>query len=147
METVAEILADKGASVFGVRPGATVLDAVDEMCRRHVGAVLVCDEEGRPRGMFSERDLMQRVVLKRRDPAATRVDEVMTLEVAAVDRDTSVHEAMAIMTQRRCRHLPVMVDGHVVGMISIGDLVRLASRHQEYEIRMLQDYISGRYPG
>ncbi len=146
METVGQILTEKGATVYSVKPGATVLEAVDEMCRRHVGAILVCDD-GHPRGMFSERDLMVRVVLRRRDPLVTRVDEVMTREVVGVGQDTSVNEAMAIMTQRRCRHLPVMSDGRVVGMISIGDLVRRASRHQEYEIRMLQDYISGRYPG
>jgi CBS domain-containing protein len=144
METVADIVADKGDRVYSLKPGASVIDAVDEMCHWHVGAILVCDDYGRPVGMFSERDLMERVVLRRRDPIATNVDEVMTREVACIDCDTTVNEAMAIMTQRRCRHLPVMEDGRVVGMISIGDLVRNASRHQEYEIRLLHEYIMAR---
>jgi signal-transduction protein with cAMP-binding, CBS, and nucleotidyltransferase domain len=146
METVSAILAEKGEAVFSVRPGSTVLEAVDEMCRRHVGAMLVC-EDGRPLGMFSERDLMTRVVLRQRDAAATRVDDVMTREVAGVGTTATVTEAMAVMTQRRCRHLPVMLDGRVVGVVSIGDLVRHASRHQEYEIRLLHDYVLGKYPG
>lgn len=144
METVADIVADKGDRVYSVKPGTTVIDAVDVMCKRHVGAILVSDDYARPIGVFSERDLMARVVLRRLDPLTTLVDEVMTRELACVDLDTTATEAMAIMTQRRCRHLPVMNDGHVVAMISIGDLVRDASRHQEYEIRLLHEYITAR---
>jgi signal-transduction protein with cAMP-binding, CBS, and nucleotidyltransferase domain len=144
MDTVFEVLADKGDRVYALRPGASVRDAVDEMCHWHVGAILVCDDYGRPLGMFTERDLMERVVLRRCDPLATNLADVMTREVACVDGDTGVSEAMAIMTQRRCRHLPVMEDGRVIGLISIGDLVRIASRHQEYEIRLLHEYITAR---
>lgn len=144
METVADIVADKGDRVFSVKPGTSVIEAVEAMCRWHVGAILVSDDYGRPVGVFSERDLMSRVVLRRREPTATTVDDVMTRELACVDLDTTATEAMAIMTQRRCRHLPVMDDGRVVAMISIGDLVRDASRHQEYEIRLLHEYITAR---
>ncbi len=144
MDTIFEILADKGDRVFSLKPGASVLDAVDTMCHWHVGAILVCDDYGRPLGMFSERDLMERVVMRRLDPLATNVEQVMSRELACVDGDTTAHEAMAIMTQRRCRHLPVIDDGRVIGMVSIGDLVRSASRHQEYEIRLLHEYITAR---
>ncbi len=144
--SVAEILSDKGASVFSLAPGASVLNAVDEMCARHAGVVLVCEGPD-PVGIFSERDLMVRVLLRRLDPAATRLEQVMTRELVAIHTDTTVSEAMSVMTRRRCRHLPVIADGRVVGMVSIGDLVRRASRHQEYEIRLMVDYITGRYPG
>jgi signal-transduction protein with cAMP-binding, CBS, and nucleotidyltransferase domain len=99
------------------------------------------------RGIVSERDIMRRVVLLRRDPALTRVKEIMTTSVACIDETASVEEAMALMTKRRFRHLPVMRDGRVAGMISIGDLVHWVSQHQEFEIRVLNDYVCGRYPG
>jgi CBS domain-containing protein len=146
MVTVAEILETKGRAVHTTRPDATVVSAVDDMCRLHIGALLVTEGKS-PVGIVSERDIMARLVLKRRDPATTRVDEIMTREVVCTNLETSPEEAMAIMTQRRCRHLPVMLEGNVVGVLSIGDLVRWVSRHQEYEIRMLEDYVSGRYPG
>jgi CBS domain-containing protein len=146
MVTVAEILETKGRAVHTTRPDATVVSAVDDMCRLHIGALLVTDGKS-PVGIVSERDIMARLVLKRRDPATTRVDEIMTREIVCTNLETSPEEAMAIMTQRRCRHLPVMLEGNVVGVLSIGDLVRWVSRHQEYEIRMLEDYVTGRYPG
>ncbi len=147
METsVSELLSHKGAAVFSLPPSASVRDAVDEMCARRIGAVLVC-EDAHPLGIFSERDLMVRVLLRRLDPAATRLDEVMTRELVAVHEDTRVSEAMAVMTRQRCRHLPVIAEGRVVGVVSIGDLVRSVSQNQEYEIRLMVDYITGRYPG
>ncbi len=97
--------------------------------------------------MFTERDLMTRVILARRDPATTRVADVMSDEVVYVEPTTSPAEAMAVMTERRCRHLPVAAGGELVGLVSIGDLVRWASRNQEFEIRMLTEYICGKYPG
>ncbi len=145
MESVGRILDEKGSKVFTTRPEATVLAAVEEMCRQRVGALLVSDG-GAPIGMFSERDLMVRVILAQRDPATTTVGEVMTREVVCVPRDTGAAEAMAIVTERRCRHLPVVEDGRVTGVISIGDLVRFISQNQAYEIQMLNDYVSGRYP-
>jgi CBS domain-containing protein len=146
METLRSILETKGTMVHCTSPAALVLAAVDEMCRQHVGALLVMDGESAV-GIVSERDLMKRVLLERRDPAATRIDEVMTRDVVCVPVDASPGEAMRIMTERRCRHLPVVVDGKVVGMVSIGDLVRWTSRNDEFEIRMLQEYLQGRYPG
>jgi CBS domain-containing protein len=146
METIAHILKEKVAGVHYAPPGATVLEAVEKMCAERVGALLVC-EEGRPIGMFTERDLMTRVILEHRDPATTRVDHVMSRDIVVVEPDTQAEEAMAVMTERRCRHLPVVVDGQVVGLVSIGDLVRWASRNREFHIRALEDYICGKYPG
>jgi signal-transduction protein with cAMP-binding, CBS, and nucleotidyltransferase domain len=146
METVGDILGDKGVQVYKVRPDTTVLHAVQQMCAKHVGAVLVCDGTACS-GIFTERDLMVRVILNGLDPTATRVTEVMTSEVACVQPATPASEAMAIMTERRCRHLPVVESGEIVGVISIGDLVRWDSRNQAFELRMLTDYIHGKYPG
>ena len=146
METVGDILGDKGVQIYKVGPETTVLHAVQQMCAMRVGAVLVCDGTACS-GIFSERDLMNRVILNGLDPATTRVAEVMTAEVACVEPGTPASEAMAIMTERRCRHLPVVEGGEIVGVISIGDLVRWDSRYQAFELRMLTDYIHGKYPG
>jgi CBS domain-containing protein len=145
METVGDILDEKGSRVLTTRPGATVFEAVEEMCRHRVGALMVVEGE-HPLGMFSERDLMVRVILAGRDPATTTVGDVMTHAVVCVSRDTRPAEAMAVITGHRCRHLPVVDQGRVVGVVSIGDLVRFFSQNQEYEIQMLRDYVSGRYP-
>ncbi len=146
MDTVEQILREKGSTVHKAARGDTVLDAVERMCAQKVGALLVCDA-GHPVGMFSERDLMTKVILGRKDPAVTTIGEVMSAEVVYVEPATSASEAMAVMTERRCRHLPVATGGRLVGLVSIGDLVRWASRHQEFEIRMLTEYICGKYPG
>jgi CBS domain-containing protein len=145
METVGHILDEKGSKVYLARPDTTVFEAVEEMCTHRVGALLVC-EGNNPVGVFSERDLRVRVILARRDPATTLVRDVMTHEVVCVSRDIRPAEAMAMITERRCRHLPVVEGGRVTGMISIGDLVRYFSQNQEYEIKMLRDYVDGRYP-
>lgn len=147
MTTMSDILETKGPDVRAISPEATVIEAVEEMCRCHVGALLVTHPPDVPAGMISERDVMARVVLARLDPAATRVSDVMTAKLTCVTLRTSVDEAMALMTERRCRHLPVVMDGHVVGLVSIGDLVRSVTREEETEIRFLHEYIEGRYPG
>jgi CBS domain-containing protein len=146
MDTIGHILRDKGNAVHTAAPKDTVLHAVETMCSRKVGSLLVSDQ-GSPVGIITERDLMTDVVLARRDPATTRVEEVMATDVVCVDPATTAEEAMAIMTERRCRHLPVVEGTRIVGMISIGDLVRWASRNHEFAVRMLTDYIHGKYPG
>lgn len=146
MDTVREVLGDKNGTVYFTRPAATVFEAVEEMNRRRVGALLVLDGE-KPVGIFSERDAMTRVLLAKKEPGKTAVREVMTREVVCVGSGTDALEAMAIMTNRRCRHLPVVDDGRVVGLLSIGDLVRWTSRNHAFEIQLLRDYITGKYPG
>jgi CBS domain-containing protein len=146
MNTVQNVLEAKGREVHATTRTTIVLDAVDEMCRLHIGALLVVDQ-GAPVGIVSERDLLTRVLLKRLDPARTPVAEVMTTDVACIDLECSVEGAMSVMTERRCRHLPVMVDGKMAGLVSIGDLVRWVSRDHVYEIGMLHEYVGGKYPG
>ena len=141
MESLGEILREKGHTVHTTLPTATVLEAVEGMGDKHVGALLVC-EAGKPVGILSERDIMTRVMLERRDPATTVVKDVMTRDVICGESETSGEEAMAIMTDKRVRHLPVVRDGLIEGMISIGDLVRCAARDYEFEVRMMVDYVS-----
>ncbi|MEI7892250.1 MAG: CBS domain-containing protein [Myxococcales bacterium] len=146
MTTLSAILDLKGKEVFATTPDTTVREAVDEMCRHKVGALLVKEGEA-PIGIVSERDVLSRVVLEGRDARLTTVRDVMTPEVVCVNLTASPAEAMSIMTARRCRHLPVVVERRIVGMLSIGDLVRWASHNQSYEIQMLHEYLSGKYPG
>lgn len=144
MQTIGEILDEKGYEVVFIGPQATVLQAVELMCRRRVGALLVATTEA-THGIISERDVLARVILEQRDASKTKVEDVMTRAVACVHLETRAREAMAVMTERRCRHLPVIADERVIGMVSIGDLVRVASREQEAEIRMLHEYVRGGY--
>jgi CBS domain-containing protein len=144
MDTIEEILEDKGHEVYAISPQATALQAVELMCARHVGALLVATPTA-ILGIISERDVLTRVILEQRAPSETSVEKVMTRAVACVRPTTKAREAMAIMTERRCRHLPVVAEGSVVGMVSIGDLVRWASQEQAIEIRMLTEYVNGGY--
>ncbi|MGQ9495964.1 MAG: CBS domain-containing protein [Thermoanaerobaculaceae bacterium] len=146
MDTIASVLQEKGTQIFTVSPTTTVHEAAQIMVRHNVGSVLVV-EAGKPIGIFTERDLMVRVVVPGKDPKKVAVREVMTGEVAVVEPNTRVKEAMAIMTEKRCRHLPVVAEGKIVGLVSIGDLVRWLSKDQEFQIRMLEHYIMGSYPG
>lgn len=145
METIAAILTEKGPAVHQLPPSATVMQGVEAMCAAKVGSVLVVLDH-RPVGIFTERDLMTRVILAHRDPATTPIEEVMTTDVVCVEEGTSTAAAMALMTERRVRHLPVVDDGRVVGLVSIGDVVRRQTSEQSYEIRMLTNYIVGAYP-
>jgi CBS domain-containing protein len=146
MTTLADIFETKGRTVHATRGEATVFHAVEEMCRHRIGALLV-GEIGRPIGILSERDIMTRVILKGRDPKTTLVEAIMTRELVCADLADSPEEAMRVMTEQRCRHLPVVTDGRVVGVVSIGDLVRWMTQHQAFEIQWLSDYLVGRYPG
>jgi signal-transduction protein with cAMP-binding, CBS, and nucleotidyltransferase domain len=146
MNTIRDVLEVKGYEIHATTPNATIDDAVVEMCRVKVGALLVV-EGARTVGILSERDLLIRVLLAHRDTAKTKVTDAMTHRLVSIDIDRSIHEAMAIMTQRRCRHLPVVEDGQIVGLVSIGDLVRVVGNEQEYELRALHEYVEGRYPG
>jgi CBS domain-containing protein len=145
--TLVSILeAKKRKGIHTTRSDATVLEAVDEMCRVHVGALLVMLGDT-PVGILSERDVMRRVILRRLDPEKTQVGATMTKDVVCITSDASPEQAMAVMTQRRCRHLPVVLGGRIIGMVSIGDLVRWASRDHDYEIQMLEAHLAGKYAG
>ena len=144
MGAIRTIVEGKDTAIHAVGPEATVRDAVVEMCRSHVGALLV-NEYGAPVGILSERDIMTRVLLEQRNPSTTTVAEVMTKEVVFIGPDREAEDAMALMTERCVRHLPVVERGIVIGIISMGDLVRWASHNQDSEIRMLQEYVGGMY--
>ena len=146
MRSLDLILEKKGRGLYVTAPEATVMEAVDVMCQARVGALLVMQSDTLV-GIFSERDVMSRVVLVGLDPKLTCVGDVMTREVVCVEIDVSPDEAMAIITSRRMRHLPVVDGRRVVGMVSIGDLVRWTIRDREQSIEQLRDYVTGRYPG
>ena len=146
MSTVADILASKGGQVFTIESDATVLDAVRKMVESRVGSLIVTDGE-KVLGIFTERDYLCRIVLEGRTSDTTPVVEVTSERLVCIDPGEEVDECMAIMTQERIRHLPVIDQGGLVGVISIGDLVKQVSRERKSEIRYLTDYIAGKYPG
>ena len=140
---VSSVLAEKGRQVYTIARAATVSEAVREMNEKGVGSLLVMGER-QPAGILTERDVLRRVVDADRDPALTRVGEVMTRDIAAIDPAWHVEDAMRLMTERRLRHLPVMDGDDLVGMISIGDLLRWVTINQEDHIRAMTEYINGR---
>jgi CBS domain-containing protein len=144
MATVMDILARKGTQVMTIGQQATVVDAAILMNDHKIGS-LVVTEEGRVVGMFTERDVLRRVVGECRDPAITLVGEVMTTEVACCTCLTTIDEARGAMKNRRVRHLP-LVDGEnrLQGLVSIGDLNAYLADDQEQTIYLLQEYIHGR---
>ena len=145
-DTLETVLAGKGPAIHYVVPETTVLDAVQKMNDERIGAVLVCIS-GEMVGIFTERDVLCRVVAEGRDPAATKIVDVMTSDLVTVRSTTSVEEAMAVITEKRFRHLPVIDDGELKGLVSSGDLTRRVSRNQEGHIQDLMNFITGKYPG
>jgi len=145
-DTLETVLAGKGPAIHYVVPETTVLDAVQKMNEERIGAVLVC-LSGEMVGIFTERDVLCRVVGEGRDPAVTKVVEVMTSDLVTVRSTTSVEEAMAVITDQRFRHLPVIDDGELKGLVSSGDLTRRVSRSQEGHIQDLMNFITGKYTG
>jgi CBS domain-containing protein len=144
MATVQDILAGKGSHVFSIGPDATVLDAALLMNEHKVGSLLVMSA-GQVAGIITERDLLQRVVAQRRDPADSPVRDVMTTEVVCGRPETTVDEARAVMKNRRIRHMPVLDGGdQLLGLVSIGDLNAHLTRDQEVTIQVLHEYIYGR---
>ena len=145
MGRVADILARKGSQVHTIQRDATVFEALQAMVERNVGSLVVLDGDAIA-GIFTERDYVRRVAHEGRTPQRTWVREVMTECLVCLDPDRSVQDCMAIMTQQRVRHLPVLVGGRLAGLVSIGDLVKHMSAEREVEVRYLTDYISGKYP-
>jgi len=142
--TVKNILGNKGAHVVSVGPGATVLEAALLMNDHKIGA-LVVTEAGRLVGIFTERDVLRRVVGEARNPTATRVADVMTAEVVCCAPETTLEEAAGVMKNRRIRHLPVLDgDGRLLGLVSIGDLNAQQVHAQEQHIHLLNEYLYGR---
>jgi CBS domain-containing protein len=141
MNTLSEILEEKGRSVLEIDAEATVFEAVQKMVEHNVGSLLVTDA-GSVVGIVTERDYLRRVTLEGRTDRETRVGDIMSGPLVVGTAETTVDECMALMTDRRIRHLPVVEDGDVVGLVSIGDLVKFKSRQQSFEIQYLTDYIT-----
>lgn len=141
MATVETLIHAKGDAVASLPPTATALDAAQLMNERHIGSVLVmCGDE--LVGIFTERDVLRRIVAARRDPAITLLAEVMTAPVACATPQTTCNEVRRVVREQRIRHVPVVEDGRVLGMVSIGDLNRAEHDVQEQTIHYLEQFIS-----
>jgi signal-transduction protein with cAMP-binding, CBS, and nucleotidyltransferase domain len=142
MSTAADLLAGKEQRILSIDAEATVLEAAQKMIDANIGSMLV-SVDGRIKGIVTERDYLRRVVLEGRD-SATSVGEIMTAPLIVVSPDTSVEECQSLITERRIRHLPVAEGGEVIGMISIGDVVKWTSTQQSVQIQYLHEYINAR---
>src|ERR1700678_75958 len=142
MQIVDQLLRAKGNQIFSVEPTESVLRAIEIMATRHIGALLVMSQ-GSLIGIISERDYARKVILKSRSSHDTPVGDIMTSPAVSVTPEDTVHNCMQIMTERRFRHLPVVKGGRVVGMLSIGDLVKAVIQDQTEQIEQLERYIAG----
>lgn len=141
MRTVRQLLGDKSPEIFTVSPDDSVLVAINEMAARAIGALLVM-QDGVLEGIVSERDYARKIILHGRSSAGTQVREIMTPDVITVGPDDTVDRCMQVVTEHRIRHLPVVDAGGVIGVISIGDLVKAVIEDQQVELDQLQRYIA-----
>ncbi|MFP6663252.1 MAG: CBS domain-containing protein [Deltaproteobacteria bacterium] len=142
MPTVKDLLGMKAPVVYSVRPEDTVFVCLGVLAEHDIGAVLVVGEDGRLEGIFSERDYARQVILAGRHSRDLAVSEIMTAEVVGVGPDQTINQCMAIMTAKRIRHLPVLEAGQVIGMLSIGDVVKSVIGQKQFEIEQLETYIA-----
>lgn len=141
IKTVRDVLRNKGSQVHSVAPDDTVFDTLKVLAERDIGAVLVL-QGGKPVGIFTERDYARQVILKGKHSQDTPVREVMTSRVVFVRPDNTVEDCMALMTDKRVRHLPVLENDNLVGILSIGDVVKAVMGEQEFLIEQLTNYIT-----
>ena len=142
MQLVNHVLDRKGRNIISVKPDDSVLAAIRVMAEKNIGAVVVMQDDSLI-GIMSERDYARKVIVKGRASDATPVSDIMTSEVFTATGGETVNNCMAMMTEKKIRHLPIVEDGNVVGMISIGDLVEAIIADQQEEIEQLEHYISG----
>jgi len=144
MRTVKEILQEKGAEILTVEGSSTVFDALKKMAEMNIGAVIITGPDGALSGIFSERDYARKVIKNGAAPLDVSVREFMTEVVYTVQPESTVDDCMAIVTDKRCRHLPVEENGKLCGLVSIGDLVKASIAEKEFLIKQLTEYIQ--YP-
>jgi CBS domain-containing protein len=140
MKTIKQIIAHKGSEVAHIEPQANVVDAIKIMTEMNVGSMLVMDK-GDIVGILTEKDFLQQIVLKDRLCEVVSVAEVMTTRVIAITSDQAIEQGLAIMTDKRVRHLPVMDNDELVGLVSIGDLVKAVIDEQQFTIEQLEHYV------
>jgi len=143
MMTVRDLLAQKGNDIWSIAPDSSVYDAVKLMADKGIGALLVMEGD-RLCGIVSERDYARKVMLKGRSSDKTPVKDIMTAKVLYVGQERSIEECMALMTDKRVRHLPVMEDDRLIGVLSVGDVIKGIISQQEFIIDQLENYIKGR---
>ncbi len=140
MKTVRDILRQKGGEVYTVSPREKVFDAIKRLAELGVGSLVVVDQ-GRPVGLFSERDYTCKVALEGKSSRDTPVEEIMSRKLVVVSPETTTNECMALMTENRIRHLPVVEEGRLVGLVSIGDIVKDIINEQQFVIEQLEKYV------
>jgi len=143
MKLVKHLLDAKGRNVISISADASVFDAIKMMADESIGSLVVLNEDGGLAGIVTERDYARKVIVKGRSSGDTRVAEIMTADVLTTGCDNTVNSCMEIMSEKKLRHLPVVEDGRVIAMISIGDLVQAIIADQKEEIEHLEHYISG----
>ena len=142
MTTIAQLLNAKGKQIWSVEPKATIFEALEIMSEKGIGALLVM-EDGNLKGIFSERDYARKVILKGKSSKETPVGELMTKKVFYIDPQKTTNDCMAMMTAKRIRHVPVIEDNQVMGIVTIGDVVNQIISEQEVTINHLENYITG----
>jgi len=142
MNTIRELLKKKGNEIFSIQADATVIDALRLLAEKRIGA-LIAMEGDKLAGIISERDYARKVILEGRSSGDTRVRDIMTRRVICARPDQEVEECLALMTEKRVRHLPIMESKQLVGVVSIGDLVKSIIAEQKFQIEQMETYISG----
>ena len=143
MSTVAKLLSLKGNEILSIGPKQTVLEAVKIMGEKSAGCLLVLDTKGKLTGLVSERDCIRKVIAQAKDPAKTLVKDIMSKSLTTVQSDTKIEICMGLMTEKRIRHLPVVEKGALLGIISIGDVVKFMVSEKDFIIKNLEKYITG----
>lgn len=144
--TVGDVLNHKGWFVHSVGPGETVFDAISTMVELNIGALVVVDDNDSLVGIMTERDYLKKIALQGRSSRTTFVQEIMTEKVVVIEPGFTVKQCLYLMTEKRCRHLPVIQDGRVRGLISIGDCAREIAHDATITVQYFVDFIRGRYP-
>ena len=143
MLRVKHLLADKGAVTWSIGPSQSVYQAIEMMALKSVGALTVLSDTGQLVGIISERDYARKVMLKGKSSRETQVDAIMTRVLTTIDKEARIEECLALMTQQRIRHLPVLEADRLIGIISVGDLVKSIISEQDHKIEQLERYVRG----